>query len=132
MSGKITLVIPLNSNACSPMVETIEFVALDGIIISLSEQLPIDETFPLVMMSPFEMFSCSILNDVPQLYYQHISGSYDTASAFGLKIAAEIIKKQEIPDVVQYNKISVATIQSILVINQSLGTDFSLTLLTSC
>lgn len=70
--------------------------------------------------------------DVPQFYYQHISGSYDTASAFGLKISAEIIKKQEIPNVVQYNGLSVATIQSILVINQSLGTDFSLTLLASC
>lgn len=74
--------------------------------------------------------SCSkYFENTPQLYYQHISGSYDTASAFGLKLAAQVIKNQEIPDVIKYNSVESHQLHTILLIHQSLGTDFSLTLL---
>lgn len=74
--------------------------------------------------------SCSkYFENTPQLYYQHISGSYDTASAFGLKLAAQVIKNQEIPDVIKYNSVEPNQLHTILLIHQSLGTDFSLTLL---
>lgn len=74
----------------------------------------------------------TIFKDISQGYYQHVSGSYDTASAFGLKIAAEIIQKQQLPEVVQYNEIKPNKIEKVLLINQFNNTDFSFVLLKSC
>ena len=74
----------------------------------------------------------TIFNEIPQGYYQHISGSYDTASAFGLKVAAEIIQKQKYPKSVQYNDIMPNKIEKVLMINQFNNTDFSFVLLSTC
>lgn len=74
----------------------------------------------------------TIFNEISQAYYQHISGSYDTASAFGLKVAAEVIKKQELPKAVQYNDIKPNKIEKVLMINQFNNTDFSFVLLSKC
>jgi 3-oxoacyl-(acyl-carrier-protein) synthase len=74
----------------------------------------------------------TVFNEIPQGYYQHISGSYDTASAFGLKVAAEIIQKQALPKSVQYNNIEPTKIEKVLMINQFNNTDFSFVLLQSC
>ena len=73
-----------------------------------------------------------VFNEIPQAYYQHISGSYDTASAFGLKVAAEIIQKQKFPKTVQYNNIEPNKIEKVLMINQFNNTDFSFVLLSKC
>ncbi|PTS90950.1 3-oxoacyl-ACP synthase, partial [Flavobacterium sp. HMWF030] len=40
---------------------------------------------------------------IPQLYYKHLSGEYDTASAFALWMASKVIKTQEIPEIVKDN-----------------------------
>lgn len=74
----------------------------------------------------------TVFNEIPQAYYQHISGSYDTASAFGLKVASEIIQQQQYPKVVQYNKIQPNKIEKVLLINQFNYTDFSFVLLSKC
>ena len=81
---------------------------------------------------PFYQQCIAYFETTAQLYYQHITGSYDTVSAYGLKLAAEIIQKQEIPNVLKYNSIETNTINTVLLIHQSLGTDFSLTLLQKC
>lgn len=74
----------------------------------------------------------TVFNEIPQGYYQHISGSYDTASAFGLKVAAEIIQKQALPKAVQYNNIEPTKMEKVLMINQFNNTDFSFVLLSKC
>ena len=74
----------------------------------------------------------TVFSEIPQGYYQHISGSYDTASAFGLKVAAEIIQKQKYPKSVQYNDIMPNKIEKVLMINQFNNTDFSFVLLSKC
>jgi len=74
----------------------------------------------------------TVFNEIPQGYYQHISGSYDTASAFGLKVAAEIIQKQQLPKAVQYNNIEPNKIEKVLMINQFNNSDFSFVLLSKC
>lgn len=74
----------------------------------------------------------AIFSEIPQAYYQHISGSYDTASAFGLKVAAEIIQKQNLPKAFQYNNIEPTKIEKVLMINQFNNTDFSFVLLSKC
>lgn len=65
-------------------------------------------------------------------YYQHLSGSYDTASAYGLKVAAEVLKKQSYPEQIQWNELKPTRLQRILLVHQSLQADYSLVLLSKC
>lgn len=74
----------------------------------------------------------NIFNNTAQAYYQHISGGYDTASAFGLKAAAEILQKQQYPKSIQYNNLEPTKIDKVLLINQNNRTDFSFVLLSKC
>ena len=74
----------------------------------------------------------TIFKDTPQTYYQHLSGSYDTASAFGLKVATEILKEQKYPDVLKYNDLVPKKIEYMLLVNQFNNTDFSFVLLSKC
>jgi 3-oxoacyl-[acyl-carrier-protein] synthase III len=70
--------------------------------------------------------------DTPQLYYKHLSGEYDTASAFGLWVGAKIIQTQNIPDIVKINAIQKEGYKTILLYNQRNGMDHSFTLISSC
>ncbi len=67
-----------------------------------------------------------------QLYYKHLSGEYNTASAFGLFTACNLLKSQTIPDVLKLNHKEVSSIKHILLYNQYLGKSHSLTLISSC
>jgi 3-oxoacyl-[acyl-carrier-protein] synthase II len=64
--------------------------------------------------------------------YKHLVGDYDTASAFGMFLANEIIKNRSIPESVASVKSSSAGLKRILVFNQSKNKDFSFVLLSQC
>ena len=64
--------------------------------------------------------------------YKHLVGDYDTASAFGMFLAYEIIKNCKIPESVASVKSSSAGLKRILVYNQSKHKDFSFVLLSKC
>ncbi|MGO4772824.1 beta-ketoacyl synthase N-terminal-like domain-containing protein [Flavobacterium sp. W22_SRS_FK3] len=66
----------------------------------------------------------------PQLYYKHLSGEYDTASAFALWMASKIIKTQEIPEIVKVNSVTKPAYKTILLYNQVNGKNHSFTLLS--
>lgn len=66
----------------------------------------------------------------PQLYYKHLSGEYDTASAFALWVAAKIIKTQEIPEIIKVNSVEKPAYNTILLYNQLNGKNHSFTLLS--
>jgi 3-oxoacyl-(acyl-carrier-protein) synthase len=51
---------------------------------------------------------------IPQLTYKQFSGEYFTASAFGIKLAAQILKTQTVPENVCRNKVISRPIQRIL------------------
>lgn len=70
--------------------------------------------------------------NTPQIYYKHLSGEYNTASAFGLWVGAKIIQTQSIPDIVKVNTIDKETYKTILLYNQRNGIDHSFTLISSC
>jgi len=74
----------------------------------------------------------SIFSQTPQIYYKHLSGEYNTASAFGFWVAASIIKSQEIPSSVKMNTIEKTTFSKVLLYNQFQGKDHSLVLLSKC
>lgn len=66
----------------------------------------------------------------PQLYYKHLSGEYDTASAFALWMASKIIKTQEIPKIVKVNSVEKPAYNIILLYNQVNGKNHSFTLIS--
>lgn len=74
----------------------------------------------------------SLFSQIPQVYYKHLSGEFNTASAFGFWVAASILKSQAIPQVVKMNSIEKANFSKVLLYNQFQGKDHSLVLLSKC
>lgn len=74
----------------------------------------------------------------PVIHYKHLVGEYNTASAFGMWLAADVLKKQEIPEEVllsgalQARSSGEAGIRNILLYNQWRGMDHSFVLLSGC
>lgn len=71
----------------------------------------------------------TLFSNTPQVYYKHLCGEYNTATSFGLWTALHILKKQEIPQILQKNQLTKHTINKVLLYNQYRGKDHSLTLL---
>lgn len=76
--------------------------------------------------------TASLFAQTPQIYYKHLSGEYNTASAFGFWVAASVIKNQVIPSIVKMNTIEKNTLSKVLLYNQFNGKDHSLVLLSKC
>jgi hypothetical protein len=74
----------------------------------------------------------SLFANTPQVYFKHLSGEYNTASAFGFWVASKIMQKQHIPEVVQINKLTKEYYNYVLLYNQYKGKDHSLILLKKC
>ena len=80
----------------------------------------------------YKAISTTIFESTPQLYYKHLSGEYDTASAFGLWLAAQIVKTQAIPALAQMNTLEKNNYNTVLLYNQHNGIDHSFILLKKC
>ena len=80
----------------------------------------------------YKNLSNTTFANTPQVYYKHLSGEYDTASAFGLWVGAKIIQTQNIPDIVKINALDKQSYKTILLYNQRNGIDHSFTLISSC
>ena len=74
----------------------------------------------------------TIFKNVPQVYYKHLSGEYNVASAFGLWVAAHIIKLQHINPGLKVNTLERKKYKNILLYNQYRGQDHSFTLISQC
>ncbi len=73
-----------------------------------------------------------IFAQTPQMYYKHLSGEFNTASAFGMWVAAKAIKAQHFPDVLKANGLEKPSYKNVLLYNQYRGQDHSFVLLTAC
>ena len=71
-----------------------------------------------------------LFKNTQQLYYKHLSGEFNTASAFGLWMAAKVLKEQRIPEILKVNDVEIASVKTILLYNQYRGIDHSFTLIT--
>ncbi|KAF2514018.1 3-oxoacyl-ACP synthase [Flavobacterium zhairuonense] len=78
----------------------------------------------------YQNLSKNAFAETPQLYYKHLSGAYDTASAFALWMASKVIKTQEIPEIIKVNSVSKSIYNTILLYNQVNGKNHSFTLLS--
>lgn len=65
-------------------------------------------------------------------YFKHYCGEYDTASAFGLWMAANMIKTGYVPEIVRIGKAKRPTLRRILLYNQDENKNHAFTLLSSC
>jgi len=63
------------------------------------------------------------------LHYKHLSGEFNTASGFSTFMACQILKNQEIPQVMMINSVKKEEIKTILLYNHLDGNDHSLVLL---
>ncbi|NOQ91392.1 MAG: 3-oxoacyl-ACP synthase [Flavobacteriaceae bacterium] len=55
-----------------------------------------------------------IFKNTQQLYYKHLTGEYNTVSAFGLWTACKLIKSQNIPEILKLNNKESISINNIL------------------
>ncbi|MDD3876853.1 MAG: beta-ketoacyl synthase chain length factor [Bacteroidales bacterium] len=62
-------------------------------------------------------------------FFKHLCGEYQTASSFGLALAAEILRKQNVPDNVKVNKQSPKRLNNILLYNHFQNINHSLVLI---
>src|SRR5690606_28304957 len=67
-----------------------------------------------------------------QVYYKHLSGEFNTASAFGFWLGAKILKTQRIPEITALNGKMAKTCRTVLLYNQYRGENHSFTLLCKC
>ncbi len=80
----------------------------------------------------FNNLQNGIFKHTQQLYYKHLSGEYYTANGFGLYLASNILKNQEIPEIVKINHKENKSLKHILLYNQYRGEEHSFILLSSC
>lgn len=71
----------------------------------------------------------SLFQEIPQVFYKHLVGQSDVASAFGLAVGAYVLRNKSIPENVQWNEVKLSAVKYVLIYNQYLGRDHSLTLL---
>lgn len=73
-----------------------------------------------------------ILKDVQQVAYKHLSGEFNTASAFGFWVASKILKTQTIPTELKLNTKEKENYKNVLLYNQYRGENHSFILIQAC
>ncbi|ASK30930.1 3-oxoacyl-ACP synthase [Chryseobacterium sp. T16E-39] len=71
----------------------------------------------------------SLFPESALLYYKHLSGEFNTASGFSTFMACQILKNQEIPEIMKIQPVQKDAIKNVLLYNHLLGDDHSLVLL---
>lgn len=95
---------------------------IDAVILGLNGDIDFDLYYDTLSKVTFK--------DTPQVYYKHLSGEYNTASAFGFWVGAKILKTQQIPEIVKVNMLEKPKYKTILLYNQYKGIDHSFTLIS--
>ncbi len=80
----------------------------------------------------YEILQKNIFKNTQQLYYKHLTGEYNTVSAFGLWTACKLMKSQNVPKILKLNNKETPSIKNILLYNQYQGKSHSFTLLKKC
>ncbi len=105
-------------------VNNLEIKDIDAVVLGNNGDIESDLYYKNLSNTTFE--------NTPQVYYKHLSGEYDSASAFGLWVGAKILKTQTIPEIVKINSKEKSVYKTILLYNQRNGIDHSFTLISAC
>jgi 3-oxoacyl-(acyl-carrier-protein) synthase len=110
----------------------LEFLASNNLKISDIDAVLLGYNGDVTYDGFYKNLSDNIFKETPQVYYKHLCGEYNTASAFGLWVGSKIIKTQKIPFVLKVNALEKPNYKIILFYNQYKGIDHSFTLLSQC
>lgn len=82
----------------------------------------------------YHTLSEGMLKNVQQVYYKHLVGENNSVSAFGMWLAAKMLKTDVIPSAIKINQTSKTnnTVEYVLCYNQYRGKDHSFILLKKC
>ncbi len=80
----------------------------------------------------YNILSEGLFKNIPQAYYKHLSGEFNTASAFGVWLASKILRTGLVPEIVKLNDKPISKPERILLYNQYRGENHSLVLLRAC
>ncbi len=75
-------------------------------------------------------FAQSIFPGTPLSYYKHLCGEYHTASGFALWLAANILKRQTVPEIIRISGKRRVPVRNILIYNQYNNVNHSLILVS--
>lgn len=70
-----------------------------------------------------------IFNETSQVYYKHLTGEFNTATSFAFWLTCQLLKKQNIPSVIQLNSLQPKKINNVLIYNHYQGKEHSFTLI---
>ncbi|MCK7560116.1 hypothetical protein MKQ70_36445 [Chitinophaga sedimenti] len=68
----------------------------------------------------------------PVVGFKHLSGEFPTASAFAMWMAVQLLRTQQIPEVVLLKGAAATSFKNILIVNQYRGTHYSAMLVKAC
>jgi len=102
----------------------LEISNLDAVVLGINGDVEFDSYYQNLTENTFK--------NIPQVYYKHLSGEYNTASAFGLFVGSKIIKSQQIPDILKANAVTKPKFKTVFLYNQYRGIDHSFTLISTC
>ncbi|HNR41459.1 MAG TPA: beta-ketoacyl synthase chain length factor [Bacteroidales bacterium] len=98
--------------------------SIDLVLMGLNGDISNDEIY--------HNLSGRLFSGIPRAYYKHLCGEYDTSSAFAMFIAAEIIRNQTVPRVMQLDGGPAGKIRNVLIYNHQRNNIHSLMLLSGC
>ena len=110
--------------------KVIAFLAANQLTVSDIDALVVGINGDTEFNGYYEVLTYGEFTQKPQVYYKHLSGEYNTASAFGLYVAANIVKSQQIPQITSVNGLQKPTYKNVLLYNQYRGIDHSFTLIS--
>ena len=108
------------------------FLASNGLVITDIDAVVLGYGGDADFDTYYQHLSSTIFASTQQVYYKHLCGEYNTASAFGLWIGAQIIKWQTIPPILKINDTGKIGFKNLLLYNQYNGKDHSFILITQC
>jgi len=112
-------------------VKIVDFLKASGLQISDIDAVVLGYNGDVEFDVYYKLLSTNAFVNTPQIYYKHLSGEYNTSSAFGLWVGAKIIKTQNIPEIISVNKLKKSAYKTILLYNQYKGIDHSFTLIST-
>lgn len=107
-----------------------EFLQSNGLQVEDIDTLILGYNGDVEFDNYYKTFIDNAFANTPQVYYKHLSGEYNTASAFGFFVGVKIIKNQKIPEILKVNLVEKALYKTILLYNQYRGLDHSFVLLS--
>jgi 3-oxoacyl-[acyl-carrier-protein] synthase II len=102
----------------------LEVSQIDALILGTNGDSEYDEYYDQLISTNFD--------HIPHIYYKHLVGEYNTVSAFGMALGAQVLKTGEIPQAFQNTSTSVNELSTILLYNQYRGENHSFVLLQKC